>query len=361
MTVFVALLAILVPASVALAGFMIKKSTDMSASKQQQDAQAQRTLEREQSEKRLAQEREQSEKRLAQEHEQSEKRLAQEHEEQRFRLRLDAAIRAADSAGPAGNEVTSAAGLLALARLDFADLAVALLVDLWSTQGSSQPSVNAKQLDSSRIATETAIQIIDEALVTCKPDAQVMAAELLCRNARGLDICNSLHWPSAVNSAWIPDLPVTAKLLIIEALIHMALVNNTKNALRELAIRLYGISDGDPSARVKGCIGNLLCAILPAVKGLRYTDFMTAGQGFITLQQMEEAARKANPNPDGYFEAMLEDRSRKLAQWSRECIELSTSPGKLATAACAITDTRDGHRLDQAVPSGEHQAESAVL
>ncbi len=341
MTVFLALLAILVPASVTLAGFMIKKSTDMRASKQQQDAQAQRNLEREQSEKRLAQEREQSEK-----------RLAQEHEEQKFRLRLDAAIRAAEAAGPSGNAVTSAAGLLALARLDFADLAVALLVDLWSTQPSSRPTVNAKELDSPRIATETAIQIIDEALVSCKPDAQVMATELLCRNAQGLDICNPLHWPSAVNSAWIPSLPVTAKLLITEALVHMALASNTQNALRELAIRLYGISDGDPSPRVKGCIGNLLCAILPAVRNLGYTDFMTApGQGFITLQQMEEAASKASPNPDGYFEAMLEDRSRRLAQWSRDCIQLSTTPGKLATAACAITETRDGQRLDQAVPS----------
>lgn len=337
MTVFLALLAILIPASVTFAGFMIKKSTDMRTSKEQQDAQAQRALEREQSEKRLAQEREQSER-----------RLAQEHEEQRLRLRLDAAIRAADSAGPSGNEVTSAAGLLALARLDFADLAVALLVDLWSTQVRPQSSVSAKQLmHSPRIATETAIQIIDEALVSCRPDAQVMAAELLCRNAKGLDICNSLHWPSAVNSTWIPDLPVTAKLLITEALVQMALAGDTKNALRELAIRLYGISDGDPSPRVKGCIGNLLFAILPAVKNLGYTDFMTApGHGFITLQQIEEAAAKASPNPDGYFEAMLEDRSRKLSQWSRECVKLSTSAGMLATAACAITPARNGHKHD---------------
>jgi hypothetical protein len=327
MTVVLALLAILIPASVTLAGFMIKKSTDMRTFRQQQDAQEQRALEREQSEKRLDLEREQSEK-----------RLTQEREEQKFRLRLDAAIRAAESAGPKGNEVTSAAGLLALARLDFADLAVALLVDLWSTQASVQPAVNAKQSHAPSIATETAIQIIDEALVSCRPDAQVMAAELLCRNASGLDICNSLHWPSAVNSAWIPELPVTAKLLITEALIQMALASDTKNALRELAIRLYGISDGDPSPRVKGCIGNLLCAILPAVKGLGYIDFMaTAGHGFITLQQIEEAANKASPNPDGYFEAMLEDRSQKLAQWSTECIDLSTSAGMLATAACAIT------------------------
>ena len=252
----------------------------MRASKEQQDAQEQRALQREQ----------------------SDKRLAQEREEQKFRLRLDAAIRAADSAGPSGNEVTSAAGLLALARLDFADLAVALLVDLWSTQVSAQSSVNAKQLHSPRIATETAIQIIDEALVRGRPDAQVMAAELLCRNASGLDICNSLHWPSAINSAWIPDLPVTAKLLITEALIKMALASDTKNALRELAIRLYGISNGDLSPRVKGCIGNLLCAILPAVKDLGYTDFMTA-QGtdrtyseIVWLEASWTASTRANAN-----------------------------------------------------------------
>jgi hypothetical protein len=349
MTIFLALLAILVPASVTLAGFMIKKSTDMRASKEQQDAQAQRAMEREQSEKRLAQEREQSDK-----------RLAQEYQEQKFRLRLDAAIRAAEAAGPSGNAVTSAAGLLALAELDFADLAVALLVDLWSAQVDSQSAVNAEQLYSPRIATETAIQIIDEALVSCRPDAQVMAAELLCRNARGLDICNSLHWPSAVNSAWIPDLPITAKLLITDALVHMALARNTKNALRELAIRLYGISDGDPSPRVKGCIGTLLCAILPAVKNLGYTDFMTAGQGFITLEQIKDAANKASPNPDGYFEAMVDDRRRKLAQWSKECIELSTSAGMLATAACAITSTRNGHKSGKSLSSAPGKSSSTV-
>src|SRR5262249_29769551 len=155
------------------------------------------------------------------------------------------------------------------------------LADLWSTQASSKPSVNAKQLDSPHIATETAIQIINEALMSDRSDVRVMAAELLCRNARGLDICNSLHWPSGVNSAWIPELPITAKLLITEALIHMALASHTKNALRELAIRLYGISAGDPSPRVKGCIGNLLCAILPSVRNLGYRDFMASGHEFI--------------------------------------------------------------------------------
>ena len=79
---------------------------------------------------------EQSEKRLTQERLQSEKRLAQEHQQQADQLRLDAAMRAADLFGPSDGAASSAArsasGLLALTRLDFADLAIALLVDLWS-------------------------------------------------------------------------------------------------------------------------------------------------------------------------------------------------------------------------------------
>lgn len=76
------------------------------------------------------------------------------------------------------------------------------------------------------VSTETAIQVINAALETCEPDAQLMAADLLCRNSTALDICDSLPWPSSVNSAWIPELPVTAKLLIVDALVHIALVSN---------------------------------------------------------------------------------------------------------------------------------------
>jgi len=143
---------------------------------------------------------------------QSNRRLAQEHEDERARLRLDAAMRAGSllapgEAGPADPAVV-ASGLLALTRLDHAELAVALLVDLWSK-------------DSSRVSEETAILVIDAALRSDRPSAQLVAAELLCRHAAGLDPCQSLHWPSSIDGCWLPGLAARAKLLLADGLIIM--------------------------------------------------------------------------------------------------------------------------------------------
>jgi hypothetical protein len=322
MTVFLAILAVLVPASVTLSGYWFKKQAD----------------------KRLAQERDQAHDRLVQERKESQKRLDQEQAQENDRLRLDAAMRAADlfstSADAMGNAARSASGLLALTRLGFAELAVALLVDLWHPQAGPGPSTE-EATDSSSVSTETAIQVINTALDTCEADAQLMAAELLCRNACALDINNSLHWPISVNSAWIPELPVTAKLLIVDALIHMALASpKTGNSLRELAVRLYAVSKGDPESRVKGCIGALMTAIMPAVRKLGYKDFMKGpGHGLVTLDDMEEAALEASRHPDGYFEAITEDRSARLRKWSEACLALSFSAGMLAPAGCAVRAT----------------------
>lgn len=324
MTVFLALLAVLVPASVTLIGYWFKQQAD----------------------RRLTQERDQARARLDQEQDESQKRLAQEQQQANDRLRLDAAMRAAGLFGPSGdavgNAARSASGLLALTRLDFAELAVALLVDLWHPQVGPVPSAKGQVADSS-VSTETAVQVINAALETCDPDAQLMAAESLCRNACVLDINNSLHWPSSVNSAWIPGLPVTAKLLIVDALVHMALASSeTWNSLRELAVRLYAISKGDPEPRVKGCIGALLTAIMPAVRELDYKDFMMGpGHGFVTLDEMEAAARKASRHPDGYFEAIVEDRSEKLRKWSGACTGLSFAAGMLGPAGCPVRAAQD--------------------
>jgi hypothetical protein len=325
MTVFLAMIAILVPASVTLTGYWFKQQSD----------------------KRLAQEREQGQEQLAQEREGSLKRLAQEREQESDRLRLDAAMRAADLFSPSSdaidNAARSASGLLALTRLGFAELAVALLVDLWHPGLASALAGETDASVSCGVSTETAIQVINAALETCEADAQLMAAELLCNNAFALDINNSLHWPSSVNSTWIPSLPVTAKLLVVDALVHMALASpETSNSLRELAVRLYGISVGDPEERVKGCVGALMTAIMPAVRKLGYKDFMKGpGVGFVTIDEMEKVARKASRHPDGYFESIVEDRSEKLAIWSEACSGLSLSAGMLAPSSCAVRATRD--------------------
>jgi hypothetical protein len=316
MTVVLALVAIFVPASVTLVGYWFKQ---------------------------------QQQRRLDSEREQANKRLSQEHEEQQARLRLDAAMRAAELFRPTADEsaaVRAASGLLALTQLDRSDLAVALLVDLWLP---SEPAVESleEELRKPRteaaggVSTETAILVINAALQS-NPSAQLVASELLCRHAASLDMCQSLHWPRSIDARWIPGLPASAKLLIMDALVWMASSTEpSKNALRSLAVRLYYISAGDPSHRVKGCVGTLLTAILPAVRELGYAEFMQ-GLGTVTIEQMAEAAAKASPNPDGYLEMILEDRSQLLEQWSRRCVPEVLPPGVLATAADRLDAVQNG-------------------
>lgn len=293
MTVVLALLAVLVPASVTLVGYWIKQLSD--------------------------------------------KRLNLQHEQDNYRSKIDLALRAIDLFGAPGdapepaNSGKSSAGLLALAHLDLVDLALALLVDLWN------PS-------SSGVSTEAAIQVINTALNSNAPDIQLTAAELLLRNANTLDINNALHWPSSLDNSWIPGLPFTDKLLIIDALVHAALASMAnEGAIRALAVRLYAISSGDPDRRIMGLAGGLMSAILPAVRNLGYADFIQgAGHNFVTLSEMEEAAAKATPHPDAFIDRLIENRRQALKQWSQTCptLSLGLSPGRLATTS-PPTETED--------------------
>jgi hypothetical protein len=333
MTIAVALLAILVPASVALVGYWVKR----------------------QSEDRLSQEHDRDVERLAQERERDERRLAQEHGEEQARLRLDAAMRAADLFGAVGdspsNPASSASGLLALTQLGQADLAVALLVDLWSIEARRLPTSNGLPLampvpvglrSSARegdgpaaVSTETAVLVINAALeAEDSPNAQLVAAELLCRNATRLDPCQSLHWPAAIDGRWIPGLAAKAKLLVIEGLIDMTSHSSaTENALRSLVVRLYGVWAGDPdNERVRGCVGTLIASLLPAVQQLTYTEFMQARET-VTLEQLRVAAASAYANPDGFLERMVEKKCAVLRDWSLMCNSCDVRPGSLATAA----------------------------
>jgi hypothetical protein len=84
-------------------------------------------------------------------------RVRQKHQDEQTRLKLDAAMRAGALFSPNEQRPTDpasiASGLLALTRLDHADLAVALLVDLWSVANENE-----------RVANETAVLVIDVAL-----------------------------------------------------------------------------------------------------------------------------------------------------------------------------------------------------
>ena len=268
----------------------------------------------------------QSSRRLGRESVLAEQRLRQEHEDEERRLRLDAAMRAgglfsaadADHAHPAA----LASGLLALTKLDQAGLAVALLVDLWSR-------------DDKKISDETAILVIDAALRSDQPNAQLVAAELLCRNAKELDPCQSLHWPSAVDGGWVPSFGPKTKLLVLDALVLMSKSPPvTENALRSLAVRLYGIWRQDQNEHVKGCVGMLISALITPLEGLGYTDFMQ-GNEEVMLRDLKKAADSAAVNPDAFLGRLVARHCKELTVWAAEC-RTDTGPGGLAAAVYGV-------------------------
>ncbi len=267
---------------------------------------------------------------------QSDQRLQVSRTDKAKQLRLDAAMRAGSLFGSSEasppDPAAIASGLLALTQLDQANLAVALLVDLWSqSDGPERHGLNTPGADSSdrppadlgangraerTVSTEVAVLVLDAALRSQVPSAQLVAAELLFRNAWRLDASRSLDWPSSIDGTWLPTLCNQTKLLLVQALVRMSCTSEpTENALRSLAIRLYGISSGDPCQRVKGCIGTLLRALLPALVGLGYEDFM-GGSQTVALGQLRTAASIESQNSDGMLERALAEDAKRLAEWS---------------------------------------------
>jgi hypothetical protein len=270
---------------------------------------------------------------------QAERRLGQERKEQGDRLQLDAAMRAGEllsgtNGGPAAPEVI-ASGLLALTKLNQEGLAVTLLVDLWNDKNN-------------RVSPEAAILVIDAALRSDKPGAQLVAAEVLCRNATRLKSDQSLHWPSAVEGSWNSSFSARTKLLIVQALVNMTLACRAdESALRAVAVRLYGIWDSEDSEspegrRVRGCIGKMLKAITQSLEKLGYRDFIQ-GNREVTLDQLCRAAVSANTNPDGFLDQMSDRYAHKLRSWARSCDRLSADDAALpylASAECGSSPLR---------------------
>lgn len=265
----------------------------------------------------------QSNQRLQEENRRAEQRLRQEHDDEQRRLKLDAAMQAGALFAPFGdrpaNPASVASGLLALTKLDHADLAVALLVDLWSD-------------DKESVSTETAVLVIDTALRSGQPKAQLVAAELLCRNATRLSACQSLHWPSVIDGCWDPGFGPKTKLLLLDALILMTVAEQAnENSLRSVAVRLYGAWQGDPDERVKSCVGTLIGALITELTKLGYSDFLQ-GNKKVMLDELKAAADTATANPDGFLDRLVEDRSRRLQEWAATCDRIDLGKGSLATA-----------------------------
>jgi hypothetical protein len=276
---------------------------------------------------------------------QAEDRMDREQLENDERLRLDAAMRAGalfNEDGHAGAPAAAASGLLALTELNRADLAVALLVDLWDAgrervdadaQAAGEVSDNqttsgSRPVGSLQVSNEVAVLVIDAALQSGKPNAELVAAELLCRNARRLDVRQSLHWPSAVDGRWNPSFGNKTKLLLVDALVRMALTSaSDQSALQSLAVRLFGISEGDADGNVKGCLGVLITAILPQ---LRSAGTLMQGPSEVTFGDLERAANYAKPNPNRHMARVVKHRAEQLEKWAAKCQGVNYLPGALA-------------------------------
>jgi hypothetical protein len=252
---------------------------------------------------------------------QANRRLQQERRDEEARLKLDAAMRAgalfSSADGHPADPAAVASGLLALTKLDHADLAVALLTDLWlGSAGSGQ-----------RVEHETAVLVIDEALRTDIPKAQLVAAELLNRNAKRLSPCQSLHWPSVIDGRWNKRFGPKTKLLLLDALVKMALASPvSEDALRSVAVRLYGVWKAEVGDdRIRGCVGRLISAVYDDLERLGHKDFL-AGNEKVLLSDLKTAAESATNNPDGFLDRMVGDRCTCLRKWS---------------AACQLTEAKD--------------------
>jgi hypothetical protein len=279
---------------------------------------------------------------------QAERRLEQQRIDERNRLRLDAAMRAGELMSGANGQPPApaaiASGLLALTKLDQEGLAVTLLVDLWSDENN-------------RVSTEAAILVIDAALDSEKPSAQLVAAELLCRNATRLMPYQSLHWPSAIEGTWSSDFNAKTKLLVVEALIRMTLAGPTdESALRAVAVRLYGFWDSEDrrspdGIRVRGCIGKLLKAVIDTIKTFGYRDFIQGNRN-VTVEQLCEAADSAKTNPDGFLDQLSERYACELNSWAQRCVnqpQPSNGRPPLASGECGTRISRTSRTAERSL------------
>ena len=86
-------------------------------------------------------------------------------------------------------------------------------------------------------------------------------------------------------------------------------------ALRSIAVRLYGVWKCDGDKRVRGCVGRIISAVVPALKQLGYSDFMQGNQKVI-LADLGVAASSGTNNSDGFLDRIVEDRCRRRS-WCR--------------------------------------------
>jgi hypothetical protein len=249
------------------------------------------------------------------------------------RLRLDAAMEAgkllSSTDGTVASPAAAASGLLALADLGRSKLAVAMLLDLWGKDA---------------VSSEVAILIIDKALA-CGDDATAqIAAEVLCQNSHKLDPTKPAHWPTVLDTHWMPHATEKTKILLIESLVEMStnsmLSEPSVNALRAFAIRIVFIHDHEHHGHFRKCIAGFAKAIAPALDpssdpSTQRFEFYDGGKQ-IDLATLERVGRDFKSNPDTFFADITSRRRNDLEAWALKCREegVVTKAGALASASC---------------------------
>lgn len=260
------------------------------------------------------------------------------------RLRLDAAMEAgrllSPSEGAKPSPAAAASGLLALGDLGRSKLSVAILLDLW---------------ESDVVSPEVAILIVDKALTFGDDATAQIAAEVLRQNAHKLDPTKPAHWPTVLDTHWIPKATEKTKILLIESLIEMSTRphsdNPSVNALRAFAIRIVFIHKHEPRGHFRKCVAGFAMAIMPAFASDSdlFLDFHD-GSTHIDIKGLGRVADDFEENPDTFYRAITERRRIDLCKWADDCrvAGIVTKAGAMVGPSCSELHKRafDRRRSD---------------
>ena len=113
-----------------------------------------------------------------------------------------------------------------------------------------------------------------------------------------------------------------------------------ENALRSVALRLYGIYKGEPeTSRARGCVATLIAALTPSLERLGYYYFMQ-GNVEIMLSDLVEAAQHAHRHPDDFLARYRPaGRAAELRKWADPCTKGDVERAHSALAATTSNPT----------------------
>ena len=201
------------------------------------------------------------------------------------RLKLDTFIRAAGllatDAGTPSPPTQQAAALFVLADLGHLNFALALLGEIWK-EGEISPS--------------SACWLIDKCLKSEDDILQIDAANTLQANAGDLWKVECFAWPEALVDAWPESLPLTARYLILRALLTCLLSRPTHEwrpgCLSTFVVHLARIKNQERDRMLRAGTVLLLDAILSSGNLFGPEGVLTLGRETVNLETLRLEVRE---------------------------------------------------------------------